>query len=892
MAPVIANRAEARPDRSRISANAAGLSRTGSGNSSVFVVVCGVLVIVGWIGGFHALRILFISPVAMKINTALAFVLTGLSLWLIQDNRVTSSRRFISKSLALAAALMGFMTLLEFLLNLDIGIDQALIYDIPNAPLTSNPGRMSPITAVEFVLIGSALFLIDIETRGRLRPSQFIAIASLGIAFFNLLGYIYGMEILVGLSIHFTVIALHTLIIFIAASLGILLALPDKGIMLFFIKESPGSHMARRLFAAIFIAPIVIDILLISGQNAGFYGHAYTSAFHAVIVIIIMVALLLQTARYMNRLDDMKRTLEEERESVARFPEENPDPTIRLCHDLDVIYSNRASKPLLHHLGFQENGGHWTAAKDIWQDTIVGALDSGAVSIVEMPVDEQVFALTVTPMQDMSYVNLYGHDVTELKSAQKALNYERTKLQNILDSMQDCIVLVRCDLMVEYANDAAVRDFGPFEGIKCYTYLNGMNEHCSWCASDKVFLGESVRRDFISHLNKKTYDVIETPITNIDGSISRLGIFRDISARKHIENELLLFSQAIEETIDTVHIIDTAGKIIYANKAAAAMTGYSFKESLGMDVINLVADKSFAVNVIIPAIYVRGSWEGEILCEKKDGATYMGWLAASLVNNPDGKPVAMIGTLRDITVRKEIEDACRAAEANMKALVNAITESVCLVDTNGVFITVNDTFARRFSTDTHRSAIDIVGTNFKDLLTPDVFTTKKGYIEEVISTGLPVTFENTRGDFMCLTNMYPVFDDECRVSGVAIYASDITLRKKYENYLLTSIKEKELLMREIHHRVKNNLQIVAGLIGLQLNLISDERYKAMFNETRNRIKSIALVHDKLYGSKGLAEVDLKQYILSLANDLFSSFGIDRQCVALTLVMDNVIIGID
>ncbi|MEO5359226.1 MAG: PAS domain S-box protein [Nitrospirota bacterium] len=892
MFPMNHSAGEVRPDNARILASAVNLSRTFSGIASVAVTACGIVVLVGWIFNIEVLTKPYLSPVSMKANTAIAFVLTGISLWLIQTDRATSRTRFISKSFALTAALIGFLTLLEYIFSFDIGIDQALINDIPNPVMTSSPGRMSPVTAVEFVLLGTALFMIDTELHRRIRPSQLLAVAALVIGILSVFGYVYSINSWLKLSQKLTAIASHTSIAFVAAATGILLARPDKGIMIFFVKYSPGSTMARRLFAAMTLTPLLVESVLTFGWQSGFYGRAQMEAFQTIIVTIIVTSIFLRSAFYINNSDDKRRQAEEERESVARFPAENPNPVIRICSGLRVLYTNKAAKPMLGYLGFQDKGDGLTADKDTWFQLIADVLDSGQVKTVEMPVNDRVFRFTVAPIPNHNYVNLYGYDISEAKAAQNALDYERNKLQNILGSMQDCIVLVRCDLMVEYANNAAIRDFGHFEKRKCYLYLNGTAERCAWCESEKVFDGEIVRREFISHIAGKTYDVIETPITNLDGSISRLGIFRDITKRKDMENKLQLFSQAIEGTIDCVHIINMEGKIIYANKSAAQMTGYSKEESIGMDVVKLVADKYFAVNVIIPAIYVKGVWEGEILCEKKDGTQYMGWLAASIVNNSDGKPVAMIGTLRDITLRKDIEETCRAAEANMTALMNAITESVCLIDINGKFITANDTFAKRFSTDKQKNVSDIVGTNFRDLLTPDVFEAKKEHLDEVISMGLPVTFESIRGESICLTNMYPVFDSEHNVRGIAIYASDITLRKKYENYLLQSIKEKELLMREIHHRVKNNLQIVAGLIGLQLNHITDETYKAMFNETRNRIKSIALVHDKLYGSKGLADVDFKKYILSLSNDLFSSFGVDRGSVTLNLSIENVIIGVD
>ncbi|MBF0458859.1 MAG: PAS domain S-box protein [Nitrospirae bacterium] len=869
-----------------VSISTVALFETISAIAAATVFSLGIFVLAAWMFNIGNMEIFHFNPIAMKPNAALMLVLTGLSLWFLQTKRVNSRTRFISKACALIIALIGSLTLVEYIFNLDIGIDQAMFDDLPNLLMTTHAGRMAPVTAVTFVLTGSALFMIDLKTRKGFLPSQFIAIVWGLISLISFMGYIYDITMLYGKS-SVTAMAIHTSLALVLSSMGVLFVRPGNGIMAFFVQDGLGSIMARRILAAVTLTPLLTDIIIIAGQRAGLYDVTHTEALHTMIVTGIIVGIVLRMSLTLNKIDYKQRESEAETKSVASFPDENPYPVIRIDGKLDVLYMNRSSKPLFTSLGFHKNGDSLTADEK-WLSLIASSLDSGHVTGVDIPVDGRVFLFTIAPMQNKQYVNLYGFDITERKLAEKALIYEKNKLQNILDSMQEGIFIVNQDFTIEYANPVVVREFGSYEDIKCYSYFYGTKDSCPWCKYEEVFQGKTVRWELTMPQTGKTYDIIDTPIGNQDGSISKLEMFRDITDRKKMENDLRLFSQAIEETIDTVHIVDMSGKIIYANKAAAKLTGYSTGESIGMDVVKIAADKDFSANVIIPAIYYRGSWEGEVLCEKKDGTLFTGWLAASRVNDNDGKPVAMIGTLRDITSRKEIEQAYRLAEVNMRALMNSITESVCLVDTNGILLTVNDTFARRFN----RESREVIGTNLTDILTPDVCEARREYFEEVISTGLPVNFEDVRDGINFSTNMYPVLDDNNKVSGIAIYASDITVRKKYENYLLDSIREKEMLMREVHHRVKNNLQIVAGLIGLQLNHVTDETYKAMFTETRNRIKSIALVHDKLYRSKGLAEVDFKKYISELSIELFSSFGVDKKCIALAIDMENIIIGVD
>jgi ammonium transporter len=107
-----------------------------------------------------------------------------------------------------------------------------------------------------------------------------------------------------------------------------------------------------------------------------------------------------------------------------------------------------------------------------------------------------------------------------------------------------------------------------------------------------------------------------------------------------------------------------------------------------------------------------------------------------------------------------------------------------------------------------------------------------------------------------------------------------------------SLKEKEMLLREIHHRVKNNLQVISSLIGLQSRYRKDDQAIEMAKESQNRIKAMALIHEKLYRSKDFANVEFSDYIKNLVNDLFASYRVSTSRVALKLDIKNISLGID
>jgi len=143
------------------------------------------------------------------------------------------------------------------------------------------------------------------------------------------------------------------------------------------------------------------------------------------------------------------------------------------------------------------------------------------------------------------------------------------------------------------------------------------------------------------------------------------------------------------------------------------------------------------------------------------------------------------------------------------------------------------------------------------LVDSDVFWKKDG-------TSFPVEYST-----------YPIIDDG-EATGAVVAFTDITERKKSFEQIESSLKEKEVLLREIHHRVKNNLQIISSLLNLQMNYITDKKSLAIFEESRNRVRSMALIHEKLYQNESLSTLNIKDYIIELVNNLMRSYRTDNR----------------
>ncbi|GAG01316.1 unnamed protein product, partial [marine sediment metagenome] len=158
----------------------------------------------------------------------------------------------------------------------------------------------------------------------------------------------------------------------------------------------------------------------------------------------------------------------------------------------------------------------------------------------------------------------------ERKQAEETLKIERDNFLNILDSMEDGVYIVNKEYDIQYVNPALKKDFGLQEGKKCYEYFHDRKEVCPWCKNRDVFAGKSVRWEWSSFKNQKTYDLIDTPLRNPDGSISKIEIFRDITERKQSEEALRGSEERLRSLVqsanDAIITVDNQGNIASWNR--------------------------------------------------------------------------------------------------------------------------------------------------------------------------------------------------------------------------------------------------------------------------------------------------------------------------------------
>lgn len=222
---------------------------------------------------------------------------------------------------------------------------------------------------------------------------------------------------------------------------------------------------------------------------------------------------------------------------------------------------------------------------------------------------------------------------------------------------------------------------------------------------------------------------------------------------------------------------------------------------------------------------------------------------------------------------------------------NAIPDLIALIDKDFNIKKMNKAMAE-FVKD--HDAIDILGSKCYRIIhgteEPPDYCPNTKLLEDEQSHVQEFHEDNLNRDFIVTVN--PIFDENNQILGSVHIVHDDTERKKSEKLLEQSLKEKEMLLKEIHHRVKNNLMIISSLLNLQSRYLKDEESREIFKESQNRAKSMALIHQRLYESTDLKNIGFKEYITTLANELYRNYVKDPSRVSLELEIEDVNIDIN
>jgi len=221
----------------------------------------------------------------------------------------------------------------------------------------------------------------------------------------------------------------------------------------------------------------------------------------------------------------------------------------------------------------------------------------------------------------------------------------------------------------------------------------------------------------------------------------------------------------------------------------------------------------------------------------------------------------------EISRRTDAEERLRQTTerlGRLAAIVKSSDDAIIATTLEGIITSWNPAATRLLGYD----AEEIIGQQVARLIPPDRVEEERQTMnriqrgQRVASFEAPRQCKDGRLIEMAIT-ISPIEDAQGRVVGASTIARDITERKRAAGRMADSLREKDALLREVHHRVKNNMQVVSSLLQLQSNYLEDPKLLEPFQDCQSRIRTMALIHEKLYRSEGLAQIDFKEYLESL-----------------------------
>ena len=520
-------------------------------------------------------------------------------------------------------------------------------------------------------------------------------------------------------------------------------------------------------------------------------------------------------------------------------------------------------------------------------------------SVAELMRDEQG-----KPLKVMGVIQ----DITARKRMEDALRDSEIRFRTLFQSAAEGILMTEIETRkFSYANPALCQFLGYSKEEMEQMSLTDIHPKADLDhilnEINALIRGEKNIAERIPCLRKDgaiRYADIRTSRMTIHEKEFLVGFFSDITKRKEAEEALQRSERKFAAAFYQSNIVMTfaqlnSGRFVDVNDNFCECVGYSHSEILGKSAVELgLFGTASNRQKMAETAKTKGSIKNmEIDFYRRNGEKRRGLFSGTYIEL-EGEPY-LFTTMVDITERKLVEEALNQKTALLEAQLNSSIDGILVVDRDGKQILQNQRVIElwKIPKEIADNPDDQIQVNHVMKLTkdPDQFVSKIQYLynhpDETSWDEVMLTDGTTLERYSA-----PVIGSDGKNFGRIWSFRDITESKRAEEQIRKDLEERGVLLREIHHRVKNNLSVMSSLLNLQARQITTKQQALeAFKESRDRVSAMALVHEKLYQSNDFASVDIKSYLDEMSHQLIKIYNINSR-IRLVLDVEDIKININ
>lgn len=489
-------------------------------------------------------------------------------------------------------------------------------------------------------------------------------------------------------------------------------------------------------------------------------------------------------------------------------------------------------------------------------------------------------------------------DITERKNAEDNLKENENYIKTIFSTMQTGLVVIdeKTKEIID-VNKATGELIGAPEdeiiGKICHKYICPAEEGKCPVVNLNQEIDNSERVLITAKNNVIPVIKSVVPIT-LEGRKCLVESFINISelkkAQKALKESEIYYKTIFENAGTAMLIIEEDTTISLVNSEFEKLSGYPKEE-----IENNISWNKFVKEDCIPKIEEHQNTEQiktnsaprnyELKFTDKNGNIKDIFTKMAMIPGTRKSLVSLL----DITPKKRSMKALKESRAKYRQLVENVHEGICSIDSDGIITFVNPGMAEMLGYTIEkmmgRSILSFVDEKHVELIKN--YLSKHNYD---LKGQYDLDFVKKDGKrIQTSVDISPIQDGD---NSILVMVSDITDRKNAEKQIKDSLKEKDVLLREIHHRVKNNLQIISSLLSFQSSYVHDHDALDILTESQNRIKTMAMIHEKLYKSRSLVKINFKNYITGLTENLFYIYKISPNMIKLHINIQDVFFDIN